>query len=224
MAESVRMSEPDVVDFLHSREVELVLDVGANAGQYAGWLRERGYLGRIVSFEPIAEVFAELAAKAEGDPLWDVHHCALGAEPGEATITVSRWTVFSSLLPMRQAARTFDENATATRDETVTVRTLDQMAAGLPPARTFLKIDTQGYERAVLAGAGATLPRLVGLQMELPVIHLYEGSWTMSEALDAMAGNGFVLSLASVVNYHTRDPCAVVEFDCIFRRRSEIDA
>lgn len=217
------MAEPNIVDFLLSRRIELVFDVGANAGQYGRWLRQRGYRGRIVSFEPIAEVFRQLEASAANDPLWDVHNCGLGAAAAEAEINVSHLTVYSSLLSVREAARTFDENSTVTRAETITVRTLDEMARDLPAARSFLKIDTQGYERHVLAGAGETLPHLLGVQMELPVIHLYADTWTMSEALDAMTGHGFVLSLASVVNYHSRDACAVVEFDCVFRRRSAID-
>lgn len=217
------MTEPDIVDFLRTREIERVFDVGANAGQYGSWLRERGYRGRIVSFEPIAEVFGQLAAQAADDPLWDVHNCGLGSAAGKAEINVSHLTVYSSLLPMRAAARTFDDNSEVTRAETIAVRTLDAMARDLPPARSFLKIDTQGYEREVLRGASETLPQLLGVQMELPVVHLYAGTWTMSEALDAMTGHGFVLSLASVVNYHSRDACAVVEFDCVFRRRSTID-
>jgi FkbM family methyltransferase len=217
------MSEPDVADFLASRQIDLVFDVGANTGQYGSWLRERGYRGRIISFEPIAEVFAHLERSARDDALWDVHRFALGAEPGSAEINVSRSTDFSSILPVRAAARTFDENATVARTETIEIRTLDDVAADLPPSRRFLKIDTQGFEREVLAGAGRTLAELQGVQLEVPVVHLYEGSWTMSEALDTMAGHGFVLSLASVVNHHSRDPCAVVEFDCVFRRRSAID-
>lgn len=217
------MSEPDIIDFLHAREIDLVFDVGANYGQYGRWLRERGYKGRIVSFEPIAEVFKELEGHAAADPLWDAHRCGLGAEAGEATINVSRSTDFSSILPTRQAADTFSSEANVARTETISIRTLDEMAAGLDLARSFLKIDTQGFEPQVLAGAGAVLPRLRGVQMELPVIHLYEGGWTMSEALETMREHGFVLSLTSVVNYHWQDPCAVVEFDCVFRLRSEID-
>src|SRR5690606_33875780 len=84
--------------FLADGEITRVLDVGANAGQYARSRRDAGFAGELVSFEPLAGVFRELQACAAGDPLWNVHHTALGAETGSAQIHVADFSQVSSIL------------------------------------------------------------------------------------------------------------------------------
>src|SRR5688500_2891657 len=76
--------------------VTRVLDVGANTGQFATMLR-RYFRGPIHSFEPVSEVFGELARRAGGDPNWHVHPIALGASRAQRDIHISKLTDFSSL-------------------------------------------------------------------------------------------------------------------------------
>src|SRR4051812_12414371 len=74
---------------LQARAVDVVLDVGANSGQYAIGLRQSGFQGRIVSFEPLAAPFAALTGNAEKDPLWDCHKYALGDTEGTVSVNVA---------------------------------------------------------------------------------------------------------------------------------------
>jgi hypothetical protein len=69
---------------LQRRGVTVVLDVGANIGQFARSIRKAGYRARIISFEPLSVAHAKLLVAAQRDPLWDVApRCALGASHGE---------------------------------------------------------------------------------------------------------------------------------------------
>lgn len=78
--------------------VDLVLDVGANTGQFARHAREAGYIGRIISFEPLPDAHAELQRWSESDSLWMVApRMAIGNHDGEAHINVSRNSVSSSI-------------------------------------------------------------------------------------------------------------------------------
>lgn len=209
---------PDVRGFIEDRQIDTVLDVGANVGQFGASLRGQGYAGKIVSFEPLASAFQELAARAQADGKWEAYNVALGAAPGEAAIHVSDYSVFSSLLTLTGAATKFDRNATVSRKETIALRTLDEFAANLS-GNILLKIDTQGYEKEVLQGGRRTLSRMKGVLMELPIIHLYEGNWQFHEALAFMASAGFVPAQIHPVNYHSKDRVCLVEVDCLFRPR-----
>ncbi len=208
------------IDFLRSRNIDLVIDVGANVGQYAQSLRNDAYAGWIVSFEPIAAAYEELAALANKDARWKALNMALGDKEGVANINVSQSPVFSSIFPQLPAATKFSSAAQVVRSESVRVARLDDIFAELPTSKAaFLKIDTQGYERQVLLGAPERLSSFLGVQMELPIMHLYEGTWKFHEAVAYMSDVGFEISNIVPVHYDETDTASLVEVDCIFRRK-----
>jgi FkbM family methyltransferase len=212
----------DLIDFIEDRKIDVVIDVGANVGQFGASLRDGGYRGRIVSFEPIASAFQTLSGKAAADGNWEAHHCGLGAAPGAAALHVSELSVFSSILNMTTVASLHDSRMAVDHIEEVPIQTLDQVAAGLT-GKMLLKIDTQGYERQVIEGGQQTIPRVLGILMELPIIHVYDGEWQFHEALRFMAEAGFVPAQIQPVNYHGMDNVSAVEFDCLFRPLGQAD-
>jgi FkbM family methyltransferase len=176
--------------------VDVVLDVGANEGQFACGLRRAGYRGRIVSFEPLPDAHAKLSAHAARDPEWLVHpQTAIGDFDGEISINVAGNSVSSSVLPMldahAQAARSSIYVATLevpiTRLDTVFRRYLRDSD------HAFMKIDTQGFEKQVLDGAVETLRHMRGVHCEMSIIELYEGQQLWKDMLSRLEGAGFGL-------------------------------
>jgi len=215
-----------VAAMLEHAGVTVLLDVGANEGQYVGYLRNAGWRGRIVSFEPVAAVHTILSANAARDPAWQVAPpMALGAADGSAAITVSSESDMSSLLPLRDEILKVSPSSAATGQETVEVRTLDAVFDDhvAKDDVAFLKIDTQGYERAVLEGAVKTLPRLAGMQVELSLTPLYEGEADWRALVERIEAAGF--SLAFVLpGYYDRHLKRMLQFDGVFMRPADRDA
>lgn len=212
----------DLVDFIQDRKIDVVIDVGANLGQFGDALRADGYRGRIVSFEPIGAEFEVLSKKAAADGNWEAHRCAVGAAAGTAQLHVSKLSVYSSILGLAETAQLHDDRVATDHIEEVPVCTIDEVASGMT-GRFFLKVDTQGYEKQVLEGCQKTLPKLHGIMLELPVIRIYDGQWQFQEALNTMFSIGFVPAQIQPVGYHGTDKVSATEFDCLFRPLSFVD-
>jgi FkbM family methyltransferase len=184
------------VKLLGSAGIELVLDVGANAGQYAERLRAAGYSGRIVSFEPLAEAFATLERAAAADPSWEARHLALSDADGDAEIHVSANSWSSSLLAMGERHLASAPESAYVRTERVTAAQLDSIWDEVVGrgARPFLKLDVQGLEMRVLRGATSHLHQLEGVQAELSLVHLYEGDSLWRDVVDYLEARDFELA------------------------------
>jgi FkbM family methyltransferase len=177
-------------------DIDLVLDVGANAGQFATGLRAFGYKGRIVSFEPLSAVHVRLTARASGDAAWQVHpRAAIGAEDGTIEINIAGNSFSSSVLPMLDAHADAAKGSAYVGSEQAPIARLDTVApAYLAGSRNpFLKIDTQGFEAHVLDGAAGILPRIRGVLCEVSLVPLYEGQPLWLEMLARFEAAGFTL-------------------------------
>ena len=173
--------------------IDLVVDVGAATGGYGEQVRKFGYTGPILSFEPLDTAFAQLSATIAGDPAWTARQVALGSEPGEAVINIASNSDSSSLLPMESAHTDAEPSVGYVGQQTVTVARLDDLIdeVATPESRIFLKIDAQGFEKEVLAGAQQTLARCQGLQLELSFVPLYAGGMLIDEAISTAYRAGF---------------------------------
>jgi len=205
-------------DFLTNRKIQLVIDVGANCGQFGMDIRRQGYRGKIISFEPNPEEFIRLQQRVSKDRLWMVEPFALGNVAGELELNISESSVFSSIRHPNVKAIEFDSRSKVIRQVTVSVKTLDDYLPEILGVSTFLKIDTQGFEENILRGGKNLLNDVQGVQLELPIVHIYDDVWNMEQALAFMREAGFLPAQISTVNVMRNDPTSLLEIDCVFRR------
>ena len=181
---------------LVDRNVDLVLDVGAHAGEFAQSLRHHGYDGKIRSFEPLQKLYTRLEIAAKRDSDWSCHKLAVGNRAGSIEMNISGNDGFSSsvlqMLPQHQLA---DPSSAYVAAEVVELTTLDaQVSTSLGGCSTFLKVDTQGFEKEVIEGAAETLNHCALIELELALVELYEGQALFDEMVGLLEKKGFVLN------------------------------
>ncbi len=183
------------IKIINNENINLLLDVGAHSGLYGEELREDGYVGRIVSFEPLNKPYCELEKRAKMDALWESWQIALGDTVGEETINVSGHLTSSSILSISKAHVDACPSSETIDTETIKVSTLDTIRDNfiLPDDRIYMKVDVQGYEKHVLNGAADTLKNIRILELELSLTEMYENGPTMMDMLDIMKSKGFDL-------------------------------
>lgn len=185
------------LDFLVSQieksGVELVLDVGANLGQFAKDLMLSGYVNQIHSFEPVKSQYEFLRKSALKNNRWKTYNFAFGDQNAEEKMFVSHNSgLSSSFLRMNYNHYNNFPSAKITRSETVQIRTLYEYvdATGLEPQTTLLKLDVQGFESKVLVGCQDYLKHFALCFLEVSLIPLYDGELTFLEVLDFLVANG----------------------------------
>jgi FkbM family methyltransferase len=183
-----------LADILFTKNIDVVVDVGANEGQFGTQIRRLGYQGKIISFEPSQTSFRRLQQRTAEDRNWRAFCVGLGAKREERDLNVAAESVFSSFL---DSVRDSEVSGLSGPSQTqrVLVERLDSLLPGVCDAsdRLFLKTDTQGFDHQVLAGAAGILGQVEGIQIELSLKPFYRGQPSIDETIELLRGKGFAL-------------------------------
>jgi FkbM family methyltransferase len=202
-------------------DINCVIDVGANCGQFASTTR-RFFDGRLISIEPESGSYIALTECAQGDSEWHTMNIALGEKDENRILNVCANSDLSSFLRPSKHLSSNIKNSEVINTQRVTMRRLDSifrdLVAGIEQPRVFLKLDTQGYDLQVLRGGFASMHSVIGLQSELSVVPLYEGIVDYLDALGFYRNLGFEPTGIFPVAYD-RQSRHVLEFDAVLARR-----
>lgn len=204
--------------------IDLVLDVGAFKGQYVSELRAHGYRGRVVSFEPLATAYGTLRASAAEDPNWSVLHVAVGEVDGVSFLNVAGNSYSSSMLEMRSEHRDAAPGSAYVGRQEVRVVPLDSVLDTYWRVgdRAYLKIDAQGYEDRIIAGAASSLAAIHGVQLEMSLVPLYEGQKLYREMIALMEAQGFCL-MSLEPGFSDPGTGRLLQVDGVFFRIAAVD-
>jgi FkbM family methyltransferase len=209
--------------FLVTRELvrndaPIVFDVGAHVGQTAARYRTLFPHALIHCFEPFPASFRALADAFRGDDRVVPHPFAISDAAGSAQLKINRSSQTNSLLRSDERASHYWGTGLLETDGEVTVEThaLDDFChANRIGHIDVLKIDVQGSEYAVLAGARDLLQRAAIdlLYLEMIVAPTYVGQRKLHEYLASLDALGY--PLFDLFNLARRDG-RLIQADGIF--------
>lgn len=204
---------------IRSLGIDLILDVGANTGQYARLVRASGYAGRIVSFEPVQSAYAELEKSAAYDTLWTCYCLALGSTSGKAMINIGQGSNMSSFRVIHSEHAKRHDFARVIGTQSVTVQPLDEVfeAHARGACHILLKMDVQGYEDEVLKGASASMSKIDAIQTEMSIVPTYSNQKEICASIAELNAAGF--DLIDISNGFRESNYRLLEADGFFVRR-----
>ncbi len=198
--------------------INSIWDVGANEGQFAYMAHSVWPELPIYSFEPDPDCFEKLNSTFKQFSISGrTFPCALGSENGTKPLIRYSHNVNNSFL------QRIDTQQEAQVSVQVQCTTLDEISNGIQwGANSFLKLDVQGFELDVLAGAVDFLARCRYVQIEVSFASSYCSGASADEVMRFMREHGFqcveILDLLRNVRKGTRD---ITEADLLFRNVKE---
>ena len=209
-------SNSHIINLINHNNIDVILDVGANVGQFGLMLRNEGYKGEIHSFEPVSKTFKKLNHTCLNDQKWFANNIAMGSVSDEKEVHITESSDLSSFLNPNDFGKEKYEKIKVSQTERVTVSTVDDYLTtrieNLGRRNILLKMDTQGYDLKVFEGALNSLEYIDCIMSEISLIPIYSGSPHYLDSLRKYEECGFIVTGLYPIS-RKRD-LSVIEMDC----------
>ena len=173
------------------KECDLVVDIGANNGQWISTVRNYGYKGEALCIEPLKENYMNLKANNFNNTM--TLNCAIGNRNGYIYINkASNDGKSSSILEMGSYHKSAAPDIKFIGREKVKINKLSQVLKTYKHKKIYLKIDTQGYEFEVLKSIDQkTLAKIFVFEIETNLVSTYKNVKLIEDVIKLLRGFGF---------------------------------
>jgi FkbM family methyltransferase len=182
-------------EWLKKKNIQTVVDIGANTGQFALQIHRLLPDATLYSFEPLEDCYNELLKKMGHTPKFHAFNFALGETSSEVPMYRNDYTPSSSLLSMEELhkqAFPFTRHSTV---QTISIRRLDDISDSLDITENILvKIDVQGTEDKVILGGEKLISKASVLILETSFLPLYKDQPLFDDIYEMLKQKGFVYS------------------------------
>lgn len=206
------------VYFCNKHSVMTVLDIGANRGQFAESILRAGYLGEIISVEPLKDAYKVLVDKASFYDNWQVvGPVAIAKSNGTAVINISGNSVSSSILNMRPRHIINSNNSVYIGSDLVETKSINNLINTYVTDVGYLalKLDVQGLEGDILESIENYYERIAVICIEVSFVELYENQWLFDKTYNFIKEQGYeILTLEEGLK--DSESSAVLQADFIF--------
>ncbi len=212
-----------IVKTLEFYDIDLVVDIGANEGQFAKKIIKYGYTKRIVSFEPMKSAFIKLEKNSKKSALWKTVNLGFGKENSFEFLNISKNSVSSSILQVLETSTNVESDTKFISREKIKLITLNEYLSNneYKDKKIFVKIDTQGYEKNIILGAEKVKDKIKGFLVEMSIVKLYSSEASFNEMIDLLNKLGFELwSLER--GFSNKKNGQTLQIDAIFMNKNEI--
>jgi FkbM family methyltransferase len=205
--------------WLRELNINTVLDIGANEGQYAKQIRSILPEAMIYSFEPIPAVYQKLIANGELKYKFKAFNVGLGTKKEFIQMNLNEFSPSSSLLDMTDLHRNNVPLAQKTDKITIEIHPLDMYMNQIDINDSLLiKIDVQGFEDKVIDGGVEIIKKAKAITVEVSFQELYQSQPLFKDVYDRLIRLGFEY-MGNLDNYFDQKTGAPLYSDALFIKK-----
>lgn len=208
-------------NILVTLKCNLVVDIGANKGQFALVSRLCFPEATIISFEPLSKPSTKFLNIFKRDTNVFLQRVAIGNKSGCTTIHVTAENDSSSLLPISKLQTQLFPGTEEIGIEIIKIGRLNEFLSIddiISPA--MLKLDVQGYELDALRGCEAMLNRFSYVYVECSFVELYSDQALADDIIAWLSGRGWCLSGIYNMNYDSKGRS--IQADFLFEKSNRL--
>jgi len=209
---------------IKSGAVEVVLDGGANEGQWAKRLLAQGYSGLILSVEPGKSAFKKLLLNTkkigEKPSSWKAINVGLGMGNYNSELYLAGNSGQSSSFKKPELHLTQYPTVVFAGSEMHEIKTIHEVICDYEYP-IYLKLDIQGMELEALQGIGKSVNKIYAIEIELTVLPMYSNEAKLGQVISKLEALNF--SIFSISEFGKKNNGQVTYFDIIAVKNENIN-